>query len=144
MDIKIRHANKDDYEEVIKLFGDFVEDPDRYCHHDNDSYIKSIDDPNFYIDLATSGGVIIGFITYSTRSVVRYPNPILEVEEFYVKPDQRRGGVERKLFQNAKDFAKENNFQYVFFASSKDRPIAHKFYKSFDFDEYAYHFRRNP
>lgn len=144
MDIDIRIATRQDYEEVIKLYGDFVEDTKRYTNLDNDSYIKAIDDPNFYIDLAISEDTVIGFITYSVRTVVRYPKPIMEVEEFYVSPDHRRGGVGRKLFQNALDYSKKVDCQYVFLASSKDRPIAHKFYKSFDFDEYALHFRRQP
>ncbi|MEK9196553.1 MAG: GNAT family N-acetyltransferase [Patescibacteria group bacterium] len=144
MDIKIHRAVGEDYEKVIKLYGEFVEDTKRYTNLDNDSYLKAIDDPNFYIDLAVSDDIIIGFITYSIRTVVRYPKPIMEVEEFYVSPNHRRGGVGRKLFQNTLDFSKETNCQYVFLASSKDRPTAHKFYKSFDFDEYALHFRRQP
>lgn len=144
MQIAIREAEKEDYKEIISLYADFVNQLDRYKNFDNDSFLKVLDLPNFYIYLAETENRIVGFITFSIRTVVRYPKPIIEVEEFYVVPDLRRKGIGTKLTQKALDFAKENDCQYVFLASSKDRIPAHKFYKALDFNEYAYHYRRKP
>lgn len=142
--VKIRKAKKEDYKEVIKLYADFVKKPGRYKNFDNDSFLKALQLPNFYIYLAEIEKKIIGFITFSIRTVVRYPKPIVEVEEFYVVPALRRKGIGTKLVKKALDFARKNDCQYVFLASSKDRIPAHKFYKALDFDEYAYHYRCKP
>jgi len=144
MKIKIRKAKKKDYQEVIKLYADFVKNSNRYKNFDNDSFLKALQLPDFYIYLAEMEKRIVGFITFSIRTVVRYPKPIIEVEEFYVISDLRRKGIGRKLTQKALDFAKKNECQYVFLASGKDRIPAHKFYKSLSFNEYAYHYRRKP
>lgn len=141
MSIRIRKAKTEDYKGIIKLYGDFVEGPKRYEKKDNDSFLKFIASPGAFMDLATTDGKIIAFITYTLRSVVRYPKPILEVEELYVHPDYRRYGLGRKLMEHAIDYAKSIPCQYIFLASDKKREEAHNFYKALGFDEYAYHFR---
>lgn len=144
MKVKIREAEKKDYPEVIRLYADFVEQPKRYQNFDNDSFLKVLKLPDFWVYLAEKDKKIIGFITFSRRTVVRYPKPIIEVEEFYVSPDQRRQGIGTMLMQKALDQAKKDGYQYIFLASSKERVPAHKFYKALDFDEYAFHYRRKP
>lgn len=144
MKMKIRKARKEDYKKVVELYADFVNQPDRYKNFDNDSFLKVLEIPDFHFYLAEKEKRIVGFITFSKRTVVRYPKPIVEVEEFYVVPDLRRKGLGRKLMQKALGFAKKGKCQYVFLASSKDRVPAHKFYKALDFDEYAFHYRCKP
>ena len=140
--MKIRKAKKTDYKKVIELYADFVNQPDRYKNSGDDSFLKAIKTPCFYIYLAEIKNKVVGFITFSKRIVIRYPNPIIEVEEFYVIPELRRQGIGKKLMQKALNFAQKNNCKYVFLASSKDRVSAHKFYKALGFDEYAFHYRR--
>jgi ribosomal protein S18 acetylase RimI-like enzyme len=140
----IRKAQKTDYEEVMDLYADFVNQPDRYTKYDNDSFLKTLTIPDCAMYIAEDNNRIVGFITFSKRIVVRYPKPIVEVEEFYVVPDVRRQGVGKTLMQVVLDYAQENSCQYVMLASSKDRVGAHAFYKSLGFDEYAFHYRRKP
>lgn len=144
MEVLIRSANKKDYKELLVLYGDFVNDKNRYSNFDADSFLKVIKDEKVFIDVATIGNQIVGFISYSIRNVVRYPNPILEVEEFYVRLDQRRKGIGRELIEHVLRFADKRNCTYVFLASAKERTEAHEFYKAMKFDNYAYHFRRKP
>lgn len=141
MDAHIRKATKDDYKEIIPLYGDFVENPKRYENPDNDSFLKFIETPGSFMDVVVSDGKIIAFVTYITRLVVRYPKPILEVEELYVHPDFRRHGLGKRLMEHVLKYAKSVPCQYIFLASDKQRTEAHKFYKALYFDEYAYHFR---
>jgi GNAT superfamily N-acetyltransferase len=144
MTAQIRPADIADYEEVIKLFGDFVQDQERYLDLNNDSYKEFLNDAKGRMQVAVYDGKISGFITYSLRTVVRYPKPIAEVEEFYVIPEKRRNGIGRALMDKVVEFAKKNNCQYIFIASGKDRSEAHQFYKALNFNEYAFHFRRTP
>lgn len=142
MDIQILKADKDNYEEVIKLYGDFVDDPQRFSGGSNDSYSRFLETPNSFMDLALVENKVIGFVTYTIRTVVRYPKPILEVEELYVHQDYRKHGVGRKLMEHVLEYAKSVPCQYVFLASAKERTEAHEFYKVLGFEEYAYHYRR--
>lgn len=90
MNIQIRPAEENDYNEIILMYGDFVENPHRYANKDNDSFVKVLNEPNAHVDLAIVDEKVAGFVTYSLRKVVRYPNPILEVEELFVKVEFRR------------------------------------------------------
>jgi GNAT superfamily N-acetyltransferase len=144
MNIHIRDAIKTDYLEVIQMYGDFVEDMARYENHDNDSFYELLLNKDFWIKVAEHDSELIGFITFSKRKVVRYPNPIVEVEEFYVKPEFRRNKIGTKLIEKVFQYAKSENCQYIFIASAKNREFAHSFYRSLGFDEYALHFRKKP
>lgn len=142
--ISIRKATKKEYKEVIKLYGLFVENEDRYKNYDNDSYNTVINDPNAILELAVIESKIVGFIMYSIRHVIRYPKPIVEVEEFFVLEEYRGMKIGKKLMDKVITFAKEQDCQYIFLASGKERIPAHHFYKNCDFDEYAFHYRRKP
>ena len=127
MNIRIHQAKHSDYKRVMELYADFVNQPDRYKNHNNDSYKKAPKQPNHFMLVAKAGENIIGFITFSIRTVVRYPKPIVEVEEFYVAPNFRREGIGTRLMNKALDFSRQKDCQYIFLASSKDRVPAHEF-----------------
>ncbi len=139
--IKIEKATKKDYAALLKLYEEFTDHPGKYSNKKNDSFLKLLKDPNFHIDLAKRNKEIAGFITYSIRHVVRYREPILEVEEFFVKSSHRRKGIGRLLITNVKNFAKKKKCQQIFVASAKERDIAHVFYKATGFKEYGLHYR---
>lgn len=142
VNISIRDATLEDYEEAIKLYGIFVEDEKRYKNLDNDSFKKVISDSNSIMRLAINDDVIVGFILFSMRNVVRYAKPIVEIEEFFVLEEYRRMKIGKALTDDAFTYAKENDCEYVFLASGKERVPAHKFYRNYGFDEYALHFRK--
>ncbi|MBI2134111.1 GNAT family N-acetyltransferase [Candidatus Woesearchaeota archaeon] len=136
--IKIRQATKKDREELLKLYEGLSTKPKKYLNAKNDSFLKVLAEPNAYIDLATINNEIAGFIAYSIRHVVRYPKPILEIEEFYVKQVHRRKGIGRKLVENVQKFANKKKAQYIFISSSKERKAAHLLYKAAGFEEYGF------
>lgn len=103
--------------------------------------MKLINNKNSFVNLATLKNKIIGFISYSIRSVVRYPQPIIEVEELYIIPEYRQKGIGTKLMRHVINICKKKSCQYIFLASDKKRRPAHKFYRILGFEEYGYHFR---
>lgn len=141
-EITIRPAEKEDYETVLVLFGKFINKEGEYLNKDEDSFHKVLEDPNSYLDLATVDNQIVGFITYSVRNVIRYPKPVCEVEEFFVLDEHRRLKIGTKLMEHVIKFTEDNNCRILYLASDKKRTDAHKFYKSMDFEEYGYHYRR--
>ena len=141
-ELVIRPAKKEDHEAVMNLYGLFVENQDRYKRKNADSYTRVLADKHAHIDVAMVNNKHVGFICYSLRNVIRYPKPIVEVEEFFVLEDYRRMKIGKKLMDRVLLFAQVEACEYIFLASSKERVAAHKFYKNYDFDEYALHFRR--
>ncbi len=53
MNIQIRRSTKDDYNQIIVLYGDFAEDPKRYEKKNNDSFLKFIGSDGCFMDIAT-------------------------------------------------------------------------------------------
>lgn len=144
MDINIRKATKEDYQNVMKLYGEFVGNPQRFIQNNNDSYMKVIEDPNSHLDVAIIVHEIVAFVMYTTRTVVRYPKPIIEVDELFISPDYRRRGIGRRLIEHILAFAKAHNYHYVFAASANERVAGHKLYEKLEFDKYGLHYRRKP
>ena len=140
--MKIRRANKDDYQEILRLFTDFVEQPDRYVNKDNDSFLQFIDSENNFVDVAEEKGNLYAFVTYSIRTVVRYPKPVLEVEELYVDPKYRKSGIGTKLLERVIDFAKRTNSQQIHIVSDLSRLGAHEFYQKVGFEKHGYYFKK--
>ncbi len=142
--ITIRTARKEDYEEIMHLYGIFVDNDKRFANFDNDSYDKVLNDSNAVFEVAVDNDKIVGLIAYSFRNVVRYPKPIVEVDEFFVLEEYRRQKVGTKLMEQVFKTAKEKDCQCVYLASGMDeeRKIAHLFYEKYDFDKYGFHFKK--
>ncbi|MFH1400223.1 MAG: GNAT family N-acetyltransferase [Nanoarchaeota archaeon] len=138
--VEIRAATHEDYERLLDLYGRFVEDDVRFTSKDNDSFSKIIEQPHTHMDVAVIDGKVVGFIMYSSRTVFRYPRPIVEVEEFYVFDDHRRKGIGRALMDRVLSYAKSIRSSRIFLASAKERTGAHAFYKAYGFEEYGYHY----
>ena len=136
----IRKATKEDYEAVIGLYDLFIQNLN-YKKPGNDSYDAIIKESNAMLEVALVDGKIVGFISYSLRYVVRYPKPIIEVEEFFVLEEYQRMKIGKQLMNNALEFAKNNDCKHIFLASGKKRVEAHEFYKDYGFEEYSFHYR---
>jgi ribosomal protein S18 acetylase RimI-like enzyme len=137
----IRKGTLKDYDAVMRLYELFITGK-KYESEEDDSYQAVINHPDTHIEIAVVDETIVGFITYSLRSVVRYPKPIVEVEEFFVLEEYRHLKIGKELMDHVFDFAKEKNSQYVFLASGMERVSGQKFYKKYGFDKYAYHYRK--
>jgi PhnO protein len=123
----------------MALYNDFVEE-DRYSDLDNDSFQAVIAGENNYILVAEADSRLAGFITASIRPVVRYLQPIMQIEELYVDPDFREHGIGRKLIQEVEGIASENNCLRIYVESAYKHKPAHKFYEKNGYKNSGYHF----
>jgi GNAT superfamily N-acetyltransferase len=137
--MKIREATKQDYKRLMELYNDFV-GSDRYSNHDNDSFERTLEDPDCYIYVAEEDNQMIGFVTFSVRNVVRYKKPIAEGDELYVMPEYRGKGYGKQLMQHIINKATELNCHRMFLESHYKHETAHKMYESMGFTNYGYHF----
>lgn len=137
--MKIRLAKQLDYSDLMVLYNGFVGE-DRYSKRDNDSFQKVLNDPNAYILVAEKNDKIIGFATFSIRTVVRYPKPIAELDEFFVVPECRKKGIGKQLLQTVLDRAKKRGCYRLYIESHYDHKAAHTLYDKMRFTNYGYHF----
>lgn len=140
--MKIRPVDISDYNELMELYNGFVGE-DRYTKHDNDSFKKVLNSKNNFVYVAEEKNKLIGFATFSVRTVIRYPKPIAELDELYVLPAYRRKGVGQKLMQAILDKAKQSDCFRLFIESHYDHKSAHKLYEKLNFKNYGYHFIKN-
>src|SRR3989344_2273009 len=132
----VRPAAEADYEQLMRLYNGFV-DEDRYSRHDNDSFNKVLNSPTNFIFVAEEANKLIGFISLSIRSVVRYKTPIAEVDEIYLAPQTRSKGYGKALMKAVIDKAKELNCHKLYVESAYKWKVAHKFYESIGFTNYG-------
>lgn len=140
--MKIRKAQKSDYKQLMKLLNGFVGE-NRYSKYDNDSFSKVLKSPSNYIYVIDDNEKLAGFVTFSVRYVVRYPKPIIEMDELYVHSDYRRQGLGKKLTQKVLDEGKKLNCHRLFIESHYQHKAAHQMYKKMGFTNYGYHFIKN-
>ncbi len=135
----IRPAQKADYDQLMHLYNLFVED-DRYSNKNNDSFEKVLNSPSNYIFVAEEGKQLVGFASFSTRNVIRYPKPIAELDELFVLEEFREKGIGKELLNSIEEKAQALDCYRLFIESNYKHETAHKFYESLGYTNYGYHF----
>lgn len=141
MIITIRRAKLEDYEALMKLYNGFV-GGDRYSKGDQDSFKKVLNSTSNKIYVAEDEGKLIGFIAFSKRDVVRYPKPILELDELFIAITYQKHGVGSRLMDQMEQDAKTMNCHAIFIESAYQHKPAHKFYEKLGYENYGYHFKK--
>jgi GNAT superfamily N-acetyltransferase len=140
--MKIRPVIASDYKQVMQLYNGFVNE-DRFLKYNNDSFHKVLNLKNSYIYVVEYKDGLVGFASFSIRSVVRYPKPIAELDELYVLPEFRKKGLGKKLLQKVIIKAKQRKCYRLFVESHYDHKNAHKLYEQLGFTNYGFHFIKN-
>lgn len=123
----------------MALYADFVED-DRFSKPNSDSFQKVIASKDNFVLVAEKDSKLAGFITASKRLVIRYPAPIMQVDELYVDPAFRRHGVGGQLIREVEKLAAENNCRRVYIESDYKHMLGHRFYEKHGYQNRGYHF----
>ncbi len=138
--MKVRQAVSADHQQLIALYGEFIE-TDRFKNLDNDGFQKVIRSKNNFVLVAEEDSKLIGLITASARLVVRYPIPIMQVDEFYVDIAFRSQGIGQKLMLAIEDIAQQKGYQRIYIESGyQHEEQGHKFYKKNGYDNKGYYF----
>lgn len=140
--MNIRGATINDYEPVMSLYNGLVGE-DRYTNHDRDSYHKIIKAASNGVFVAELDDRIIGVASVSIRSVIRYPQPIAELDELYVADEARDHGVGKSLMTTVEAFARQQNCYRLYIESGYQHEGGHKFYEKLGYTNYGYHFLKN-
>lgn len=138
----VRLAVIDDYSAVMHLYNDFVGD-NRYDKPGNDNFTEVIGSTNSHILLAENESGLVGYLSFHKRPVIRYPQPIIEIDELFVISSVRRHGVARELFEYLEQWGRENSCFRIYVESAYKHKSAHEFYDSVGLQNYGYHFKKD-
>lgn len=142
MDYQIREAKQTDFPQLALLYEGFVDQPGRYSAGGEDSFLAVLGGSESKLLVAEAESALIGCVAFSRRSVFRYPAPICEVEELYVRPAFRRQGVARALMRAVETSDLARGAYYVFLASDAKRSAAHELYRRLGYTDYGIHFKK--
>ncbi len=137
----IREAVLGDHVNLMALYDAFME-VDRYSKLDSDSLQKVIASKDNFILVAEQDRRLAGFITASARLVVRYPEPIMQVDELYVDPEFREHGLGSQLIQGIESIAAESGYGRIYIESGYAYKVAHKFYRKNGYTQEGYYFKK--
>ncbi|HZL08193.1 MAG TPA: GNAT family N-acetyltransferase [Candidatus Dormibacteraeota bacterium] len=137
----IREAVLEDHANLMALYDAFME-VERYSKLNSDSLQAVIASKDNFILVAEEDHKLAGFITASARLVVRYPQPIMQVDELYVDPDFREHGLGRQLIQGIESIAAEHDYHRVYIESGFQYEGAHKFYQKNGYEKDGYYFKK--
>lgn len=136
----IREAVLKDHTKLMHLYGDFIE-TDRFKNLDNDSFKKILVSKNNFVLVAEKDSEPIGLITASARLVVRYPVPIMQIDEFYVDAAFRSYGIGQKLMAEMEKIAKGKGYKRIYIESGwQHEEQGHKFYLKNGYEKKGYYF----
>lgn len=140
-EIVIRAAAPDDHRQLMAMYGDFIETA-RFAGLDNDGFEKVLASPSNFILVAEMSGKLMGLITASTRPVVRYPIPIMQIDEFYVDAAYREHGVGGKLMDAMVKIAQDQGVRRIYVESGYKHTLGHRFYEKHGYKKEGYYFLR--
>jgi len=90
-------------------------------------------DPDFNMNcaIATLDGTVVGFTTYNLQNSTWSENGHCYLEDLFVDPTSRGGGVGRALINYVKDFAVQNKCSRLYWNTDEDNLTARKLYDSY-------------
>ncbi|SNT28479.1 Acetyltransferase (GNAT) family protein [Asanoa hainanensis] len=135
---RVRRADAGDGPDLARLLSAFLDAGTDERGHSLDAVLASADHVVF---VAVSDDELVGFVTASYRRVAREPHPICEIDELYVSPHDRRGGLASRLVDAVAEDARSRRCARLFVASNNKRRDGHAFYARVGFDPYGGHFR---
>lgn len=139
--MKIRLAKLSDYEELMTLYDLFIK-TDRYSKHTNDSFKNVLENSTSFIYVAEDKNKLVGLATFSIRSVVRFPQPIAQLDELFVLEQYRKHGIGKSFIDVLETKAKELNCCNIYIESRSDLKPAHQFYENLGYKKSGYYFKK--
>ena len=127
--VTIREARPDDvnrlHELVEELEGHKIDVLD-FC----ETFEHNMNDPDIYYYIADDGGYPVGFVSLHVSRLLHHAGNIGEVQELVVTEGVRGTGIGARLFQKAKQTAKERGCGQLEVCCNRRREKAHGFYEA--------------
>ncbi len=134
MSIEVRPAQASDKDRWLVLWQGYL---DFYktslTSHQSELTWSRIMDPNFNMKcaVAVQDGQVIGFTTYNLQNSTWSENGHCYLEDLFVDPAVRGGGVGRALIDYVKAYAIENKCSRLYWNTDEDNATARKLYDTY-------------
>lgn len=135
MDHRIRHANPDDIEEIIKLCAEHAEF-ERAEYSSDDGKAQSLaknlfaDQPRLFCFVAeNNAGYILGFTTFIPEFSTWDASFYIHMDCLYLRPHARNFGIGKKFIREIAKFAKEGNYKQIQWQTPSFNERGMEFYK---------------
>lgn len=150
--MKIRPATASDTTEVLHLLDEFRADcifqitgeeghPDSAIKYGVNIYEELLDRLDYGIFLAIDEeNTIVGIITGYLCPMLRSGGYRAEIEEFFVKAENRGQGIANELMDAFFDWCKKQGVTKINLESDSELSRAHSFYKKYGFESKAQRF----
>ena len=145
MNIQIRHANKNDYESVIRIMSQ-VQDmhvewrPDIYKPNENliseDVFEKIIENGTFYV--AEENGIVVGVLEIVFRHVEspsHVTRDFIFIDSMAIDEKYRGMGIGHQMFDFLKELKKEKSLDGIELQVNARNYAAYEMYKKYGFTE---------
>ena len=99
--------------------------------------------PDHALFVADHDGKVIGVASVSIRSVVRYVQPIAELDELFVDPQDRSHGAGRGLMEAVEAFGRAQGCYRIYIESAWPYKEGHEFYEHLGYTKNGYHFKKD-
>lgn len=129
-EIIIRKATTDDSESITELlfglksqYGSCIEnDLESFRNNYHEIVKEALSSSSNHIWISIVNSEIVGFMSYTTRLVLRLRGEVITMEELFVKENYRRLGLALEMYKESTKNFKENGLNHLEVVSS----MAHK------------------
>jgi len=123
----IRNAAKDDVDSIYEFMNELEEvNFDQNTFTDN--YFKNLLSTDIVYLVAVNNDIIVGFISIYIQYLLHHNANIAEIQELFVKDDQRNLKIGQQLFTKAKEIALQNNCSQIEVTTNQKRIQSQNFY----------------
>ncbi len=85
-------------------------------------------DEHMYCVVAEYQGRVVGFANYLIHYSTWHKEPVCYLEDLFVNPDVRRGGIGRLLIEHLIDTVRENGWGELYWHTKRDNHVARILY----------------
>jgi GNAT superfamily N-acetyltransferase len=148
MDLNFREAGRDDLERIVELIADDVVAARRTGSY-GEPHVKAFEaiaaSPDNELVVAEAGGEVIGVMQLTfIPGISRNGASRLLVEAVRVSRELRGQGIGRLLMEHAHERGRARGCVLAQLTSDKQRPEAHRFYRSLGYDQSHEGFKLSP
>lgn len=126
--IKIRKSRLEDSDEIFVMISDLENDS-----LDKNKFYRifkiNLSDSGIHYLVATLGETILGFISLHVQELLHHVGKVAEIQELYVKRNERGAGIGKLLIEKAMEVAESNKCDTIEVSCNIKRKEAHKFYQ---------------
>ncbi|TAL27360.1 MAG: GNAT family N-acetyltransferase [Nitrospirae bacterium] len=143
MNILIRKARNDDFNNIVELFKQLWPDKKSNPKRLLTAFTSMILSENYELLCAEKDGVVIGFCSLLLSHNFWVEGNILYITTFIIDEKYRNQGIGKKLMEAVNEIAREKGCKKIELESGFHRKDAHTFYGKMGFDKRAYFFSRD-